>query len=287
MKSIVLLGFWLIVCEIAGAALLAQVAFGLPPNSGELPGENLPGDFGGGIDCADFVTGSVTVAPPSIKVCDSATLSWSVTIPDRCTAKGITVGGHPVGAHGSMTIQPPRTRSYVLEQDAKTLGTAHIDVVYPPRVVIDPSTCDPVQVLIGALVDSTNPEQTVELCDIDLDLTGHSQIVIGANRSLIASPACARGPGNFGPRIFVTDKRGSNSLFEIRDSNVLFSGFRLEGPTSGINRTVIIPKSKYGSIHLVSLALFTISRCQIWRCRIGVKPPFRCTITPKAKREAA
>ena len=234
MKSIVLLGFWLIVCGIAGAALLAQGAFALPPNAGGLPGENLPGDFGGGIDCADFVTGSVTVAPPSIKVGDSATLSWSVTIPDRCTAKGITVGGQPVGTQGSMAIQPPRTQSYVLQQDAKTLGAARIEVVYPPRVVIDQSTRYPVQVLIGALVDSTNPEQTVELCDVDLDLTGHSQIVIGENRSLIASPACARGPRSLGPRIRVTDKRGSNSLFVIRASNVHFSGFRLEGPTSGI-----------------------------------------------------
>jgi hypothetical protein len=79
-----------------------------------------------------------------------------------------------------------------------------------------------------------HPEQTVELCDVDLDLTGHSSIVIGDNRSLIASPACARGPRSFGPRIFVTDKRGRRPLFEIRGDNVRVSGFRLEGPTSGI-----------------------------------------------------
>jgi hypothetical protein len=84
------------------------------------------------------------------------------------------------------------------------------------------------------LVDSTNPVQVVELCDVELDLTGHSQIVIGAHRSLIASPACARGPRRYGPRIFVTDKRGSLPLFVIRESHVRFSGFRLQGPTSGI-----------------------------------------------------
>jgi hypothetical protein len=137
---------------IAGAALLAQVALALSPVSGAPAGGDLQGDFGGGIDCASFVTGTVTITPPSIEVGSTATLSWSVSIPDRCTAKGITVGGQPVGTQGSMTIQPVRTLSYVLKQDAKTLGTAQIDVGYPPRVIIEGSTYDPVQVLIGALV---------------------------------------------------------------------------------------------------------------------------------------
>ena len=142
----------------------------------------------------------------------------------------------------------------MLKQDGKTLGTAPIKVVYPPRVVIGPSTQDPVQVLLGALVDSTNGEQTVELlCRVNIDLTGHSEIVIGANRAkkpeepdkperdvplgsyaLIASPTCTRGPRKLGPRIFVTDKRGGKPLFEISNSKTRISGFRLEGPTSGI-----------------------------------------------------
>jgi hypothetical protein len=84
------------------------------------------------------------------------------------------------------------------------------------------------------LVDSSNDQQTVELCDVDLDMTGIKELVIGSNRSLIASPACARGPRSVGPRIFVTDKRGSKALFIIRGDNVRFSGFRLEGPTDYI-----------------------------------------------------
>jgi len=108
-----------------------------------------------------------------------------------------------------------------------------VAVTYPSRVVIDPSTLDPVEVLLGAL-DSTNPEQTVELCNVDLDLTGKTDIVLGDNRSLIASPVCARSPRKFGPRIFVRDKRGNSTLFSIRGDNVRVSGFRLEGPTSGI-----------------------------------------------------
>jgi hypothetical protein len=117
-----------------------------------------------------------------------------------------------------------------------------LHVVYPDRVIIDASTRDPVQVLIVALAQPNRIEDgkpvpiVVELCDVDLDLTGHTSIVIGDNRSLIASPACARGPRCFGPRIFVTDKRGRAPLFVIRGDNVLISGFRLEGPTSGIGR---------------------------------------------------
>jgi hypothetical protein len=108
------------------------------------------------------------------------------------------------------------------------------------RIMIDARTRDPVQALVGALeqsnpiVDGKPVPIVVELCDVALDMTGHS-LVIGDNRSLIASPACARGPRNLGPRIFVTSTRGDGRrLFEIRGDNVLFSGFRLEGPTSGI-----------------------------------------------------
>lgn len=116
--------------------------------------------------------------------------------------------------------------------------TNQLDFVYPDRVVINPSTRDPVQVLVGALgqpnrvVDGIPVPIVIELCDVDLDLTGQSGIVIGDNHSLIASPACARGPRSFGPRIFVTDARGDAPLFVIRGDNVCISSFRLEGPTN-------------------------------------------------------
>jgi len=64
------------------------------------------------------------------------------------------------------------------------------------RVSIDRATRDPVQVLVSAL-EAANREVggkpvpiVVELCDVDLDLTGRS-IVIGSDRSLVAAPACA------------------------------------------------------------------------------------------------
>lgn len=118
--------------------------------------------------------------------------------------------------------------------------TAQVAVTFPPRVVIDPSTVAPVAVLVGALRDPGN--QIIEMCDVDLDLTGFTDLVIGDGRSLIASPACARGPRSFGPRIFVTDRRGNSPLFVVAGDNVRVSGFRLEGPTSGIGEESIKEK---------------------------------------------
>ena len=74
---------------------------------------------------------------------------------------------------------------------------------YPPVVVIDRNTVDPVGTLRGALgPENENDEQTVEL-RVGLDLTGEEPIYIGDNRpplppprqrkrSLIASESCMR-----------------------------------------------------------------------------------------------
>ena len=122
------------------------------------------------------------------------------------------------------------TRSGVYQE---TSASTTVQVTYPRRVVITSSTPNPVEVLLGALA-SPNERQVVELCDVELDLTGHSGIILSDHDSLIASAGCARGPRSLGPRIFVTDSRKSLPLFSVRGDNVLISGFRLEGPTSGI-----------------------------------------------------
>jgi hypothetical protein len=179
--------------------------------------------------------------PSKVNFGEATVVSWSVHLPGGASALHIRLNGKPVAESDSLSIVPPRTMTITLSVSGTHLGlysetsqSVEVAVDYPPRVVIDPSTPDPEQVLVGALVDSTNREQIIELCDVDLDLTGFTSIVIGDNRSLIASPDCARSPRRFGPLIFVTDKRGSAPLFEIRGDNVLFSGFRLEGPTRGI-----------------------------------------------------
>jgi len=184
------------------------------------------------------VTIQLEASPSTVNLGQSSVVSWSVDLPSGGSAVHVRFNGEPVAERGSRSVAPPRTRTFRILVSGTHLGvygqtseSVQVEVGYPPSVVIDPSTRDPVQVLIGALVDSTNPQQTVELCDVDLDFTGITSIVVGSDRSLIASPDCARGPRRFGPRIFVTDKRGNRPLFKIRGDNVRFSGFRLEGPT--------------------------------------------------------
>jgi hypothetical protein len=110
-------------------------------------------------------------------------------------------------------------------------------VSFPPVVVIDDNTGDPVEMLLGALgPENTNREQRIEVC-VDIDLTSHKEeIKIGDNRSLVASESCKRSARALGPRIRVRDKRGRKGLFVVTGDNVLISGFRLEGPTDYIGQ---------------------------------------------------
>ena len=98
----------------------------------------------------------------------------------------------------------------------------------------------PVQALIEKLnapnrtVDGRLVPIVVELCNVELDLTGKT-VIVGGSRSLIASPGCERGPRNQKPpSIRVRDNPPDRVLFQIRGDQVVFSGFRLEGPNPGI-----------------------------------------------------
>jgi hypothetical protein len=225
MKSLSL-SFWVMVCAIA----LAGSSHGAP-GGGPQPSP-----------CLIDAKIQITAKPQDLTYGQSTVIHWSVDLPAECSAVHARLNGAAVGLSGSQSMTPASTSTYTVLISQTHLGvygertaSTVIPVTFPSRVVIDPGTANPVTVLLGAL-QSSNSEQTIELCDVDLDLTGVSEIEIGDNRSLIASPACARGPRSFGPRIFVTDHRGSKALFQIRGDNVLFSGFRLEGPTSGIGQ---------------------------------------------------
>jgi len=205
----------------------------------------IPRAAGGGGDtgpapspCLSEATIQLSASPTTVALGQSSTVQWTVGLPTGCGAVQVKFNGVSVSKNGSQAVTPPRTSTFNLTLSQTYLGTfnqksasVQVAVTYPPRVVIDQSTANPVRVLLGALIDSTNEQQIVELCNVDLDLTGITGITIGDHRSLIASPGCARGPRSLGPRIFVTDARGRASLFVIRGDNVLFSGFRLEGPT--------------------------------------------------------
>lgn len=190
--------------------------------------------------CIADATIQVDVNPATVAYGQTSVVSWAVDIPPGCSGVHVQLNRTPVAAMGSRTISPAAPFIYPVRISMTRLGVyqeksafANVHVTYPARVIIDPGTPSPVAVLLGALA-SSNPRQVIELCDVDLDLTGHKNIVIGDGRSLIASPPCARGPRHFGPRIFVRDGRGRQPLFTVRGDSVLISGFRLEGPTSGI-----------------------------------------------------
>ncbi len=188
--------------------------------------------------CLSEATIRVTATPAHVTWGESSVIRWSVGLPGRCPNVQVRLNGQSVPRTGNRSVQPARSSLFTIIVSethlgvyGQTSGSTLVGVSYPARVVIDTGTPSPVASLLGALVDSTNEHQTVELCGVDLDFTGIKDIVVGSNRSLIASPGCARGPRSFGPRILVTDPRGSSPLFIIQGDNVRFSGFRLEGPT--------------------------------------------------------
>ena len=234
MKTIVLLSSWLLAC---GSGF---IGFGV---SAQMVDSGSSGR-GGGTEPSRCLTDAriqVTANPTKVTYGQASTVQWSVDLPARCSSVQVRFNGDPVSKSGSRSVTPPSTSTYIVLVSTtqggvygETSASAQVEVTFPPRVVIDPSTVSPVRVLLGALSDPTNPEQTVELCNVELDLTGITGIAIGDNRSLIGAPGCERTPRRFGPRIFVTDKRGNSPLFVIQGDHVRFSGFRLEGPTSDI-----------------------------------------------------
>jgi hypothetical protein len=176
----------------------------------------------------------VVLGQPSI-------VKWSVSVPNGCPSPRVRFNGSDVSLSGNRQITPSQNSTYRVTISEKRLGvyreksiSTQVAVTYPDRVVINSGTSDPAGVLIGALTESSPGARTIELCNVAINLTGKSEILIGSNRSLIASPGCERGPRSLGPRIFVTDTRGEKPLFNIRGDNVLIAGFRLQGPTDGI-----------------------------------------------------
>lgn len=213
------------------SVFLSATAHALPVDDGDGPQPSR---------CLNETTIQISAQPAQVLWGESSRVQWTVTVPPRCNKLRFSFNGQAVTARGSRVVSPAISSAFRLQVSETHLGvygqksaSTQVEVTYLSRVVIDSTTISPVSVLIGAL-GSANAEQTVELCNVELNLTGRKDILISDNRSLIASPACARGPRNFGPRVFVTDTRGSAALFLIRGDNVRISGFRLEGPTSGI-----------------------------------------------------
>jgi hypothetical protein len=227
---------WRVICSIAIITLATCAPIGRS-NSLSLPPTMEPIEPP---KCLDDLEIHLTSNPSTIVYGESSVVSWSVDLPPNCVQISVRLNGRPVAKSGRQTVMPSHDTKYTVRVFFSLKGvpgemapsSTQITVTYPAVVVIDDNTTDPVGALVGALQSTTN--QKVQLCNVDIDLTGYTNIVLGDNRSLIASPECERGPHSLGPRIFVTDERGSEPLFLIHGDNVTISGFRLEGPTRDI-----------------------------------------------------
>jgi hypothetical protein len=185
---------------------------------------------------------TLTVTPDEVDWHQSATLQWSAVVPPDCLNVRVTLDGQSVTNTGTRTFVPPRPTTFHLvasERRGPVLEhketTADIRVRYPDLVSIEPNTPDAADVVIGALGPGPpdRPDhRVVELgCELDLDMTGKVNVLIGNNRNLVAKRNCERSMARLGPRIFVTDERKRLPLFNIVGDNVEVSGFRLQGPT--------------------------------------------------------
>jgi hypothetical protein len=246
------------IAPVAGAVALVSLYAGA---------QQVGGDGREPSRCLGDAAIQATSNPATVTLGQSSIIGWSVALPSGCANVSVHLNGQPVARSGSRSVTPARSSSYTVLVSETHRGmhgqasrSTQVEVTYPPRVVIDAGTRNPVDVLLGAL-GSPNEHQVVELCNVDLDFTGITGITVGSNRSLIASPACARGPRSYGPRIFVTDKRGDSPLFVIRGDSVRFSGFRLEGPTRGSAQgavkekgILIFPFGEAGPIHNIEIS---------------------------------
>src|SRR5262245_1599884 len=76
------------------------------------------------LDCFVDPRGSVSIAPQTINLGESATLTWNVTVPVGCGAMEVYINGWPVSPSGSRVVQPIANNGYQLRAQ---FGTAKHD----------------------------------------------------------------------------------------------------------------------------------------------------------------
>ena len=226
-----------------GASLIAGHCLVSISNVSALPPKPpVGGDQSG---CLDKVALRVSASPASVVLGQSSTVTWSAvvskTASDLCPQRQFRLNGASVADSGSMQVRPTHNSVYTVTASEKFLGlyreksvSARVAVGYPDRVVVNQNTSDPVGLIIGALTDPSPSQRTVELCNVTLDFTGKMNILVGSNRSLIASKGCERGARSTGSRIFVSATNGAEPLFRVHGDNVVISGFELQGPRSSV-----------------------------------------------------
>jgi hypothetical protein len=165
-------------------------------------------------------------------------LDWNIKFPENCEQVVLRLDGEMVDRAGFKIVTPRYKQTYTLEilhdgifSHSRMYLEREISVLYPSRLLINAMTPRPSKVLLGVLSGSRNLTQVVELCNVNIDLTGYTEIEVRSNFSLIASPNCERSPRRPGPSISVSDNRNWSTLFLVSGDNVLISGFRLIGPS--------------------------------------------------------
>jgi hypothetical protein len=212
-----------------------------------------PDDPGGSDDprTCGRATGSVSVTPAWVKPGESATVSWSVTLPRGCDI-GPTLNGRTVGVSGSETVKPIASQPFVLMLNGKVVARTSVNVVLPSTVRITANTVEQRDLLAQAV--GTPNTRVVLAPGVDLNMTGREDIRVATGVTLtrekpaqwftqvltfqrgdfVLPTQIGRDARTPGPRLYTTGR--PKPLFRVHcpvanmDANVRFEGFRLQGP---------------------------------------------------------
>jgi len=212
-------------------------------------------------NCVQRSSVSITADPTGLDFPTPTKVSWFASLPDDCPALNVqlssiavvpaddttvtpTTTTIAVAPAGAQTFTPTRTTQYVVivgdtSGSSSATNSASVTVTVgrvPATVLIDSTTVDPMDVLVGALTEPSNEWRVVELCGDNLELNFGSkrEIRVPSRRILRAAPGCERGLRKLGPLVFSNNKVVGGPLFRIVGDDVEFSGFRLQGPESGV-----------------------------------------------------
>lgn len=180
------------------------------------------------VDCFVNPQGSISITPQTINLGQSATLTWTVTVPVGCGAMKVYINGLPVAPSGSRVLQPIANDGYELHARFGTathdFSTAAITVMLPQSIIIRDRS--EVLLLLQAL-ETPNTHIVVEN-QVEMDLSVFEYITIAEGVTLEGG----RTPRQPGPRFYTTTY--PRALFQVEGDNVRIAGVRIQGPYMGI-----------------------------------------------------
>lgn len=187
---------------------------------------------------AQFTLSGSTVTPckaaACIKLGESITQSWKVTLPTGCGSIQVRLNGVVVPASSVRSVQPNADTTFTLQANygtsaSSTLGTLGVKVTLPGSVTITSSYAK--GLLLQAL---RTPNTTIVVQNgVDMDLTDWNGFQLDnieiASGVVLRGGRTSRDPG---PRLFTT-RHGSDFLLILGDA-VRITGLRIQGPEMGV-----------------------------------------------------